>query len=89
MKSNEHKDLVNAVLASRDEIDPELDTTLLEAIVDAEIDSAGDGDAAMHAINAALTAAVERSVGYVQGASSSEVPDDNVGGDGEDLEDGS
>ncbi|MCY4453953.1 MAG: hypothetical protein OXC01_18570 [Immundisolibacterales bacterium] len=88
MKSDEHKDLVNAVLASRDEIDPELETAVLEAIVDAEFNSAGDGDAAMHAINAALTAAIDRGVGYVHGASSSEGPDDNVGGDGEDLEDG-
>ena len=71
MKSNEHKDLVDAVLASRDEIDPALETALLEAIVDAEINSAGDGDAAMHTINAALTAAIDRGVGYVQGASSS------------------
>lgn len=86
MKSNEHKDLVNAVLASRDAIDPGLETAVLEAIVSAEINSAGDGDAAMRAINAALTAAIDRGVGYVQGASSSEVPDENVGGDGEDME---
>lgn len=60
MKSIERKDLVDAVLASRDEVDPDLETGLLEAIVDAEIDSAGDGDAAMRAIDAALTAAIGR-----------------------------
>ena len=36
MTTIERKDLVNAVLASRDELDPDLETELLEAIVDAE-----------------------------------------------------
>lgn len=78
---------MNAVLASRDEIDPELETELLEAIVGAELNSAGDADMAMRAIDAALTGASERGVGSVQGESSSEATKDNVdGGDG--LEDG-
>ena len=63
MKNIERKDLIDAVLVSRDEIDPELETELLVAIVDAETDFAGDGDAAMRAIDAALTAAIDRSVG--------------------------
>ena len=88
MKSSEHKDLVSAVLASRDEIDPELETELLEAIVDAEFRSAGDGDAAMGAIGTALTAAIERGVGFVQGADSSEAIEDTVNGDGENPGDG-
>lgn len=88
MKSSELKDLVNAVLTSRDEIDPELETGLLEAIVDAEINSAGDGDVAMRAIDAALTAAIERGVGFFQGESSPEATKDNVDRDGGSLEDG-
>ena len=88
MKNSEHQDLVGAVLASRDEIDPELETELLEAIVDAETNSAGDGDVAMRAIDAALTAAIDRGVGYVQGADSSEATKDNVNGGGADFEDG-
>ena len=67
MKTNERTDLVAAVLASRDEIDPDLETELLEAIVDAEWGSGGDSDAAMAAIDAALTAAIDRGVGNVQG----------------------
>lgn len=63
MKNIERKDLVDAVLASRDEVDPDLETELLETIVDAETYSAGDGDAAMRAIEAALIAAIGRGVG--------------------------
>ena len=88
MKNIERKDLVNAVLASRDEIDPELETQLLEAIVDAETDSEGDGDVAMRAIDAALTVAASRGVGYVQEVDAVEATEDNVNGDGEDEEDG-
>ena len=88
MKSSEHKDLVNAVLASRDDIDPELESGLLEAIVDAETISGGDGDAAMRAIDAAVTAAIERDVGAVQGASPSEAAEDKANGASEYLEDG-
>ena len=68
MKNIERKDLIDAVLASRDVADPELETELLEAIVDAETSSAGDGDAAMRAIDAAITAAIGRGVGHVQAA---------------------
>lgn len=88
MKSSEHKDLVNAVLASRDDIDPELESGLLEAIVGAETISGGDGDAAMRAIDAAVTAAIERDVGAVQGASPSETAEDKANGASEYLEDG-
>lgn len=87
MKSSEHKDLVNAVLASRDDIDPELESGLLEAIVDAETNSGGDGDAAMRAIDAAVTAAIERDVSAVQGASPSEAAEDKASGASENLED--
>ena len=66
MKTIERTDLVAAVLASRDEIDPDLETELLEEIVDAEWGSSGDSDAAMAAIDAALTAAIERGVGNFQ-----------------------
>ena len=74
---------MNAVLASRDEIDPELEAEFLEAIVDAETDSAGDGDAAIRAINAALTAAISRSIGKVQEADTAEA----TAGDGKIKED--
>ena len=88
MKSNDHKDLVNAVLASRDEIDPDLETKLLVSIVDAEIDSAGDGEVAMRAIEDALTVAIDRGVGYIQGSTSSEAAEDSIHGADKDLEDG-
>ena len=51
------------MLRSRDEVDPELDTLLLEAIVDAETTSAGDGEVATNAILVALVDAIERGVG--------------------------
>lgn len=63
MKNIERRDLVRAVLASRDAIDPPLESKLLEAIVEAEADCAGDGAAAMHAIDLAVTAAIERGSG--------------------------
>ena len=87
MKNIERKDLVSAVLESRDTIDPELDTELLEDVVDAESDSAADGDAAIRAIDAAVTAAIVRGVGYVQETSTAASSDDNVNGEGEDQED--
>ena len=87
MKNIERKDLVSAVLESRDTIDPELDTELLEDVVDAESDSAGGGDAAIRAIDAAVTAAIVRGVGYVQETSTAAASDDNVNGEGEDQED--
>jgi hypothetical protein len=64
--TTERTDLVNAVLASRDETDPDLETELLEAIVDAEVRLPGDSEGAMRAIDAAVTAAIERGVGNVQ-----------------------
>ena len=88
MKDNERNDLVNAVLESRDEIDPELETELLKAIVDAEIDFALDGDAAMDAIAAALTAATNRGVSDVQDIDAAEATEDAVNGDRENEENG-
>ena len=75
MKTIERTDLVVAVLASRDEIDPDLETELLEAIVDAEWGSGGDGDAATAAIDAALTAAIDRGVGNGQEENASAATD--------------
>ena len=86
MKNIERKDLISAVLVSRDEIDSELETELLEAIVDAEADSAGDGDAAMRAIDAALTAAIDRGVGNIQEADAAPETESGVHNDGEDAE---
>lgn len=74
-KTIERKDLVAAVLASRDKIDPDLETELLEAIVDAEWGSGGDSDAATAAINAALSAAIGRGVGNVQARNASAATD--------------
>ena len=88
MKDIEHNDLVNAVLASRDEIDPELETELLKAIVDAEIDSALDGDVAIDAIAAVLTAATDRGAGDVQEVDAAEATEDAVNGDHENEENG-
>lgn len=79
---------MNAVLASRDDIDPELESGLLEAIVDAATNSGGDGDAAMRAIDAAVTAAIERDVGAAQGASPSETAEDKANRTSENLKDG-
>lgn len=59
----ERTDLVDAVLRSRDHLDPDLETDFLEAVVNAEADAAGDRDTAIRAINAAVTAALARGVG--------------------------
>lgn len=64
----ERADLVKAVLRSRDELDVSLDTHLLEAIVNAEANAAGDAESAIRAIDAAVTAAVARGVGQVEPA---------------------
>lgn len=53
------------MLASRDELDPDLDTELLIAVIDAEADAAGDGDKALRDVEAAISAALERGVGRV------------------------
>jgi hypothetical protein len=66
MATIERGDLVKAVLQSRDELDPVLDTQLLEDIVNAEADAAGDGDSAIRAIDAVVTGAVARGVGHIQ-----------------------
>ena len=87
MKNIERKDLLKAVLTSRDVVDPELETELLEAIVDAETDSAGDATSAMRAIDAALTAAIDRGVGYVQEEDVHEAAEDDVNSDREYPED--
>ena len=88
MKDVERKCLLNAALASRDDIDPELETELLEAIVDAEIDSAPNGDAAMDAIDAALTAAINRGVGDIQEVDAAQATEDDVNGGRENEENG-
>lgn len=72
MSTIERKDLVAAVLASRDELDGELESELLESIVHGVADAAGDGDAARTAIAAAVTAALGRGVGYMKPSSSAE-----------------
>ncbi len=59
----ERRDLLKAVLATRDELDPGLDTGLLEAILDAESGAGDDGDAAMRAIKVVVDAAVRAGVG--------------------------
>jgi len=71
------------VIASRNKIDPDLETELLAEIVDAEAAAGGDGEAAMHAIDAAVTSAIGRGVGYreEQGAAAG---DDEGEEDGED-----
>ena len=74
------------MLASRDTIDPELETRLLEAIVDAEATSSGDGDAAMRAIDAAVTAAINRGVCFPEEADTVESLETNVSRNGEDEE---
>lgn len=81
--TTERTDLVNAVLASRDETDPNLETELLEAIVDAEVRLPGDSEGAMRAIDAAVTAAIERGVGNVQEpASGADEAADSAGEEG-------
>jgi hypothetical protein len=64
--TTERTDLVSAVLASRDDVDPDLETELLEAIVDAEVRLPGNSEGAMRAIDAAVTAAIERGVANVR-----------------------
>lgn len=86
METNERTDLVAAVLASRNEIDPELETELLEAIVDAECSSGGDSDEAMRAIDAALSAAIDRGVGNDQGEIAPAATDDTIDGNGQNRE---
>ena len=86
MKTLERTDLVAAVLASRDEVDPDLETELLEAIVDAEWGSGGDSDAAMGAIDAALTAAIDRGVGNVQGENAPAATHDTIDGNDQNQE---
>ena len=86
MKNIERANLVNAVMTSRDGIDPELETELLEAIIDAETDFAGDGAVAMHAIDLAVSAAIDRGVGCVERAESAESSEDDVNRDGYDQE---
>lgn len=84
MTTIEHKDLVDAVVASRDEIDLDLETELLEAIVDAEAAAAGDGVAAIRGIDAAVTAAIGRGVGYQEEKDA--VPGDDTGDETEEDE---
>ncbi len=84
MTTIERKDPVDAVMASRDEIDADLETELLAAIVDAEATAAGDGDAATRAIDAAVTAAIERGVGHHE---ETEAPAADIDAYNEDEED--
>lgn len=76
MTTIERRDLVNAVLQSRDDLDPGLDTAFLEAVVNAEADAAGDGDAAIRAIDAAVMAAIARGVGHAEPVESGGAQDD-------------
>ena len=76
MATIERTDLINAVLQSRDELDADLDSDFLAAVVDAEADAAGDGDAAIRSIDAAVVAAIARGVGHVQAAA--ETADDRI-----------
>jgi hypothetical protein len=62
----DRKDLVDAVLESRDSLDPDLETALLEAIVDAEAGATGNAEAAIRAVDEAISAAVERGVGSTE-----------------------
>lgn len=66
MGTIERSDLIKAVLQSRDQLDPNLDTQLLEDIVNAEADAAGDADSAVRAIDAVVIDAVARGVGHIQ-----------------------
>lgn len=66
MSTIERKDLVRAVLVSRDELDPGLETDLLIAIVTAEAEAAGDAEVALRAIEAAVGDALKRGVGRTE-----------------------
>lgn len=68
MATIERTDLINAVLRSRDELDADLDSDFLTAVVDAEADAGGDGDAAIRSIDTVVVAAIARGVGHVQPA---------------------
>jgi hypothetical protein len=80
MTKIELKDLMVAVLASRQEVDPDLEIELLEAIVKVEAQAAGDVNAAMVAIDTAITAAIARGVGYlpeVEASTTGDADDDD------------
>lgn len=83
MSTIERKDLVAAVLASRDELDASLESELLENIVHGVADAAGDDEAARAAIAGAVTAAIGRGLGYVTPDSGAEhaVNDDEADDD--------
>lgn len=68
MTTTERKELLDAVLTTRDSMDPDLESELLIAIVDAERAAGGDVDVAKRAIDAAVTAAIGRGVGSAQDA---------------------
>lgn len=55
--------MVEAVLSTRDELDPDLEDALLEAIVVAEDSADGDGNAALRGIEQAVSDAIGRGVG--------------------------
>jgi hypothetical protein len=74
------KDMVDAVLRARDQLDPEFDTELLEAIVDAEADAPGDAEAALRQIDAGVTGAIDRGFGHIELAPA-------TAGDGEEDDD--
>ena len=84
MTTIERKDLVDAVVASRDEIDPDLETELLQAIVDAEAGAAGDAVAAIRGIDEAVSAAIVRGVGHQQEKDAA--PADDMGDETEEAE---
>lgn len=77
MTTIELSELLEVVLATRDEIEPDLDGELLEAIVNAEAVAEGDGDAAMQKIDAAVTAAMDRGAGQPNEAATETTNDED------------
>ena len=65
MTTVERNDLINAVLRSRDELDPGLDAEFLVAILNAEADAVGDGDAAIRSIDTVVDAAIAQGIGHI------------------------
>lgn len=63
MATIDERDLVEAVMASRDEVAPDIDAELLTGILEAEVAAAGDAEQALRAIDVAVSAAMERGAG--------------------------
>lgn len=58
--TTERDDLIEAVVAARDALHPNLDADFLAEVVAAEADNPDDPDAAVRAIEAALKVSLER-----------------------------